>query len=55
MVGVISPTCSKIKEPKKSGKREAIIPIYKSGDKTVPSNYRPISMTSVICSLRKNY
>ena len=31
----------------KSGKRAAIIPIYKSGDKTVPSNYCQISMTSV--------
>ena len=35
----------------KSWKRAAIIPIYKSGDKTVPSNYRPISRTSVICKV----
>ena len=35
----------------KSWKRAAIIPIYKSGDKTVPSNYRLISLTSVICKV----
>ena len=35
----------------KSWKRAAIVPIYKSGDKTVPSNYRPISLTSVICKV----
>ena len=32
-------------------KRAAIISIYKSGNKTVPSNYRPISLTSVICKV----
>ena len=35
----------------KSWKRVAIIPIYKSGDKTVPSNYCLISLTSVICKV----
>ena len=35
----------------KSWKRTAIIPIYKSGDKTVPSNNCPISLTSVICKV----
>ena len=35
----------------KSWKRAAIIPIYKSDDKTVPSNYRPISLTSVTCKV----
>ena len=29
----------------------AIITIYKSGNKTVPSNYRLISLTSVICKV----
>ena len=35
----------------KSWKKAAIIPIYKSGDKTVPSNYCPISLSSVICKV----
>ena len=34
-----------------SWKRAAIIPIYKSGYKTVPSSYSPISLTSVICKV----
>ena len=29
-------------------KKAAIVPVFKSGDRTVPSNYRPISLTSVI-------
>ena len=35
----------------KSWKRAAIIPIYKSGDKTIPSNYCQFSLTSVICKV----
>ena len=31
-----------------SFKKAAIVPVFKSGDRTVPSNYRPISLTSVI-------
>ena len=34
-----------------SFKRAAIVPIFKSGDKCLPSNYRPISLTSVICKV----
>ena len=29
-------------------KRAAIVSVFKSDDRTVPSNYRPISLTSVI-------
>ena len=36
-----------------SFKRAAIVPIFKSGDKCLPGNYRPISLTSVICKLHK--
>ena len=31
-----------------SFKKNAIVPVFKSGDRTVPSNYHPISLTSVI-------
>ena len=32
-------------------KKVAIVPVYKSGDRTVPTNYRPISLTSVVIKL----
>ena len=34
-----------------SFKRAAIVPIFKSGDKRLPGNYRLISLTSVICKV----
>ena len=35
-------------------KETAIIPVYKSGDKSLPSNYRPISLTSVLSKVIEN-
>ena len=32
-------------------KKAAIVPIFKSGDKTQASNYRPISLPSVVCKV----
>ena len=32
-------------------KRAEIIPIYKSGNKDEPLNYRPVSLTSIICKV----
>ena len=34
-----------------SFKEAAIIPVLKSGDKSLPSNYRSISLTSVLSKL----
>ena len=30
-------------------KKATVIPIHKGGDKTLAANYRPISLTSVVC------
>ena len=32
-------------------KRADIVPIYKSGNKQEPLNYRPVSLTSVVCKI----
>jgi hypothetical protein len=32
-------------------KRANVVPIFKGGDRSVPSNYRPISLTSVCCKV----
>ena len=35
----------------KAWKEAEVKPIYKKGDKTLPGNYRPVSLTSIICKL----
>ena len=32
-------------------KRAAIVPIYKSGDKSLPSNYRPLSLSPIVIKI----
>ena len=32
-------------------KEAIIVPIYKNGDRILASNYRPVSLTSVVCKL----
>ena len=45
------------KESIKSGElpsqllRANVSPLYKKGEKTVPANYRPVSLTSVLCKI----
>ena len=36
-------------------KRADIMPIYKNGNKEEPLNYRPVSLTSIVCKICKVY
>ncbi len=35
-------------------KLATVVPIFKSGDRTVLANYRPVSLTSVVCKLMEH-
>ena len=50
MYDIITSTILTGKVPKE-WKRADITPIFKSGDKQVPLNYRPVSLTSVVCKI----
>ena len=36
-------------------KQAEIRPIFKSGDRSNPSNYRPISLTSIVCKVMEKF
>jgi hypothetical protein len=36
-------------------KKAIVVPIYKGGDRSVVQNYRPVSLTSVVCKQMERY
>jgi hypothetical protein len=36
-------------------KKAIVVPIYKGGDRSLIVNYRPISLTSVVCKQMERY
>ena len=36
------------------GKMPIIVPIFKKGDKQLPSNYRPVSLTTITCKVMEH-
>jgi hypothetical protein len=37
-----------------TGKKAIVVPIYKAGDRSAVTNYRPVSLTSVVCKKMEN-
>ena len=55
--GVITPLYLIFKKSLENGilptpwKDASVMALYKSGDRRLPSNYRPVSLTSVVCKM----
>ena len=45
---LLSITINKVNIPR-DWKRAVVVPIHKGGDRSVVKNYRPVSLTSVVC------
>ena len=50
ILDIVSTSLETGKVPKE-WKRAEVIPIYKSGNRTEPLNYRPVSLTSILCKI----